>query len=142
MSDMKGPLVDFEVRGRIHVGTVRKSRMVNPVNVTEFGAEVLDHIESHARLNLLLNFEHVDYLSSAVLNELLRIHESIEKCHGRLRICGISPTIREVFEITNLERVFTINEEPVDVDIRRFERALEVAAKDSAWADLTGAPED
>lgn len=137
MSEAEGPLIEFQVRGRITIGTVRSSSVLSMINVAKFGQDVLAYVEGHPRLNLLLNFENVDYLSSAVLSELLKIKTAIEGVDGRLRLCAVSPVIHKAFEITNLDKVFVIHSDRAENDIKRFERALDIAAQDAAWNDLT-----
>lgn len=133
MNGKNDPLVEFEVVGRITVGTIRTSSVLSALNVAEFGNTVLDYIQEHPGLNLLLNFENVDYLSSAVLTELLRINKAINESNGRLHLCAISTVIREVFEITNLDRIFVIYEEGKTAGIKRLERSLNIAAQEAAW---------
>jgi len=128
-----GQIVSFAQEERITVGTIRTSSVLSAINVAEFGNEVIAYIEKNAALNLLLNFENVDYLSSAVLTELLRINKAIESAGGQLRLCSVSKVIMEVFEITNLDKVFTIFREDMGGAVRRFQRALDVAAEDAAW---------
>ena len=134
MSDANS-LVHFEVRDGIHVGTLQSSKVVNPLNINAFSNDVLNYIQRHPKLTLILNFEFVDYLSSSVISELLRIRKAIETVEGELRLCGISPMIQEVFEITNLTSMFTIHPDGVDADIKRYRRMKEVQAQESAWKD-------
>jgi anti-anti-sigma factor len=126
-------IVRFEVKGRISVGTIRTSSVLSTINVVEFGNEVIAQVQAHPGLNLLLNFENVDYLSSAVLTELLRINKSIESVKGQLRLCGVSKVILEVFQITNLDKMFVIYHDDESGGLRRFERSLDVAAEEAAW---------
>jgi anti-anti-sigma factor len=133
MNDEREPLVIFNQQGRIHVGTVCASRVLKSINIAEFGNEVLDYVRSNPGLNLLLNFESVDYLSSAVLTELLRINQAMEQVRGRLRLCAVSPTIQEIFQITRLDSVFSIHGESIALDIRRFERAIEIEEEEALW---------
>lgn len=128
-------IVEFSDQGRVNVGTVRTSSVLSTINVVEFGNEVIAYIEARPGINLLLNFENVDYLSSAVLTELLRINKAIEAAKGQLRLCGVSKVIMEVFQITNLDKMFTIYHDDLSGGLRRFERALDVAAEEAAWKD-------
>ncbi len=138
MAEGNAPLIRFRRKGRITVGTVHASSVLSSINIVAFGSQVLRYLATHPGANLLLNFENVDYLSSAVLTELLRIHRAIQETEGNLRLCGISKTIREIFEITNLDQIFSIHEEPLDLDLIRFERALEVAAESATWDEPDG----
>ncbi|MFP4172360.1 MAG: STAS domain-containing protein [Candidatus Hydrogenedentota bacterium] len=128
----KTPLVDFEKHGAISVATIRATRVLDAVNVNEFGREILDYIEKHPETHMLINFCHVHYLSSAVLTELLRIKDALEGAKGSLRLCSVNKDIRRVFEITNLDKVFVIYDD-VESGVPRYERALALAAEDETW---------
>jgi anti-sigma B factor antagonist len=134
----KERLIDYAQHGRITVATVRTSSVLSALNVQDFGNEILTYIRAHGGINLLLDFSHVDYLSSAVLTELLRVNKAIQESGGRLRLCGISPAILEVFEITNLDKLFSLHSDSLENCIRRFERAIDVEASEAAWNDGGG----
>lgn len=135
MSEAHDRIVDFEVQGKIVVGTIRTTSVLSAINVAEFGNEVVAKIEGSTGINLLLSFENVDYLSSAVLTELLRINKAIQEAQGQLRLCGVSKVILEIFQITNLDKMFAIYHDDVTGGVRRFMRSLEVAAEEAAWKD-------
>jgi anti-sigma B factor antagonist len=127
------PLVEFTTVGRIVVGRVTRSRLLSALNVSEFAQTILDYLSENPKCHLLLDFSEVDYLSSAVLTELLRIKKVVEENGGTLRLCGVSKVVMEIFQITNLDRVFSIHEESAEVDVARYERALDLAAQEAAW---------
>lgn len=133
MAEETERLIDFRVVGRVHVGEIRASSVLSTLNVAEFGSEVYSYVESHPGLNLLLDFSNVDYLSSAVLTELLRTNKAIQETNGRLHLCAVAPTIREIFEITNLDRVFVISGDDCETSLKKFERSLDIAAQEEAW---------
>ena len=135
MSEAHDRIVDFVEEGKIVVGTIRTTSVLSAINVAEFGNEVVAYITAHPGINLLLSFENVDYLSSAVLTELLRINKAIQEVQGQLRLCGVSKVILEIFQITNLDKMFAIYHDDVTGGVRRFLRSLEVAAEEAAWKD-------
>ena len=57
---------------------------------------------------LLIDLEAVEFLSSSVLGKLIRLYKRARQAGGRVRLCSIRPSIREVFEITQLDKVFEI----------------------------------
>ena len=133
---MKGEqLVRFEENQGIVVGHIGAASVLDAANVDQFGAEVIGHVKGQPRLSLLLDFGEVDYLSSAVLTELIRINETLAESQGNLRLCGLNKDIRKVFEITNLDKLFIIYD-TVPEGIKRFLRSLEVAAEEETWAHL------
>lgn len=133
MTSKRQELLIFEEKGPIWVGTIRANSVLSASNVSEFGAEVLAFVSERQGVNLLLNFEHVDYLSSAVLTELLRVNKAIQDSSGNLRLCAVAPIIREVFEITNLDQIFVIHSDDVETDLARFKRSLAIAEREKAW---------
>lgn len=126
------PVVTFAESGPISVGAIQSPSVLDALNVTQFGNEVLAYIRQRPGLNLLLNFEQVNYLSSAVLTELLRINEAVQEAGGRLRLCALNRDIRKVFEITNLDRIFTIYGAPDEAE-EKFRRSLQVEAEEETW---------
>lgn len=134
MSDDK-PTVEFTESGSITVGTVSGATSLDGMNVEDFGNQVMDFLRGKSDLQLLLNFEHIAYMSSAGLTELLRINEALLDSGGSVRLCNLNCDIHKVFRITNLEKLFSVHEdENVDMAVQRFERLLSIAREEDAWA--------
>ena len=132
------PQITFERRRPVSVATVHVARMLDAFNVAEFGAQLTDYIKAHPGEHTLLNFEHVEYLSSAALTELLRARDVASKSGGTIRLWGVCPAILEVFKITNLDRVFTIyHTESVIQAVRKLKRSLEIDAEEKSWGRLS-----
>jgi anti-sigma B factor antagonist len=134
MSEAK-PLLTFERKEPVTVGKVHSASVIDALNVTKFGEEVLAYVSDHPGTHLLLNFEEVSYLSSAVLTELIRINKELEATKGSLRLCCLNADIRKVFEITNLDKMFVISDGE-DEAIRRFKRSLNVEAEEDSWTQI------
>ena len=134
-TDPEKELLSFETMGPITVGKIDSVSMLDTMNVTDFGNAVLEYTKDKPALNLLLDFSHVGYMSSAALTELLRVNEAMRSAGGSVRLCGLSKDIRKVFQITNLEKLFVIHEgDTVDMALTRFERSLAVAAEEDSWS--------
>jgi anti-sigma B factor antagonist len=70
--------------------------------------QLLDLVKESGEKKLLLNFRNVEYMSSAVLGMLVTLNKKIQAAGGKLVLCNIDPQIREVFEITKLDKLFVI----------------------------------
>lgn len=57
---------------------------------------------------LILDFEQLEYLSSAGLRVLLTAHKAMMKSGGELEICHVNEIIHEVFEVTGFLDVLNI----------------------------------
>lgn len=133
-------LVHYEQDGPITVGLIKATSVLDAANVDRFGNDVMQYVKKHPNANLLLDFQHVDYLSSAVLTELIRIHNILEERKGQLRLCDLNRDIRKVFEITNLDKMFVIYDADAAQSVKRFKRSLDIAAEDDAWSSLQKEP--
>jgi len=83
-------------------------RITDQIYINELGDELVALIEPGAPPDLLIDLEEVEFLSSSVLGKLIRLLKRTRQAGGRLRLCSIRPSIREVFEITQLHKVFEI----------------------------------
>ncbi len=58
--------------------------------------------------NLLLDFTHVESVSSQMLGLIVRLHNRCKREGGRLKLCGISSGVLEAFKITGLRKVLDV----------------------------------
>ena len=57
---------------------------------------------------LTLDFSHLEYISSAGLQVLLRLHRKMGNNRGTMQIRGVTSMIRAVFDITGFTEIFHI----------------------------------
>jgi anti-sigma B factor antagonist len=65
---------------------------------------------------MILDLENIEYISSADLGSLIILRKKIMNVGGYLSFCNVASQIREVFEITMLEKVFSIEDNPDERD--------------------------
>lgn len=106
MSDSKSLMVNRQ--GDVIVASFLHSKLLDETNIHAIGAELLALVDQNKGLKLIIDFNTVTYLSSAVLGKLMAIHKGISATKGILVLCGISPNILEVFKITKLDKLFSI----------------------------------
>ncbi|KNZ41414.1 STAS domain-containing protein [Acetobacterium bakii] len=58
--------------------------------------------------SLILNFENLDFVSSAGLRVLLLIQKKANALKGKMLIKNVKPEIQEVFEMTGFSGILTI----------------------------------
>lgn len=63
---------------------------------------------------VVLDFSDIAFLGSPALGMLLSVRKHAESAQIKLRLRGLSSLIREVFEVTRLDRIFSIDD-PNDV---------------------------
>lgn len=99
-------LVDIDRYGSIFVVSVRDCPRLDQSNVDEFGAALVAHLEAHPGCHLLVSFAGVEFISSAVLSELIHARRLSEKAGGSVRVCALSTYVASVFEVTHLDGAF------------------------------------
>jgi anti-sigma B factor antagonist len=83
-------------------------KILDELIIQELDNELSALVEKEGRNQLLLNFCHIEFLSSAALGKLLSLERKVKKLNGRLKLSNIRPEIYEVFQLTRLNQVFEI----------------------------------
>jgi anti-sigma B factor antagonist len=86
-------------------------KIVDAQLIQNIGDELNSLVEGDGRRKVLLNFGNVEYLSSTALGILISLNKKLKAFGGRLILCDIDPRIYEVFKITKLDRLLTIQQE-------------------------------
>ena len=77
--------------------------------IEQIGSELSDvALEASGNRKLLVNFQGVKFMSSAMLGKLLPLHKRCKNDKIKLKMCNIAPNLMEVFKITNLTKLFDI----------------------------------
>ncbi len=83
-------------------------KILDEVNIMEIGNTLTSLVAESDNPKILLDFSNVAYMSSSALGVLITVHKRIREKKGRLALCGIQPTIYEIFAITRLNEIFNI----------------------------------
>ncbi len=57
---------------------------------------------------LVVNFEKLDYISSAGLRVLLKAAKQLKGNSGELRVCALNEVVQEVFDISGFTTILTV----------------------------------
>lgn len=97
--------------GDITLAFITEIRILDEATVQEFATELLNLVNNTYRIKLCINFQNVEYLSSAVLGKLVAVHKLCVEAKGELRLCCIKPAIKAVFAMTKLDKLFQIHDD-------------------------------
>lgn len=105
------PMISVEYTGNATIVKFTDEKILEEKDIKALQESIMPIIESASgRINLILDFGNVRFLSSAVLGLLIRISKRIYEYDGQLRLCNINPKIYEIFKITRLTKTFDIYE--------------------------------
>ena len=100
--------IDVTKSGDVSVVKFRDRKILDEAAIQELGSELFALVEVDNRKTIHLDFEGVEFLSSAALGKLITFDRKVKTSKGRLKMCGIAPGILEVFQVTKLNKVFDI----------------------------------
>jgi anti-sigma B factor antagonist len=101
----------LDVSGRIAVGE-------GNVMLCEI---VRDLLEKGGK-RILLNLYEVDYVDSSGLGELVRIHTTLRKAGGQMKLVNLSKKVQDLLQMTSMNAVFDIQKNEASA-IRSFDQA-------------------
>jgi anti-sigma B factor antagonist len=100
--------LEVEDIGDVTVVKFVDRRILDEQNIQIIGDQLFSLVDEVGRRKVLLNFASVEFLSSAALGKFITLQKKLQAANGRLILCNIDPEIHEVFEITKLDKFFTI----------------------------------
>lgn len=90
------------------------SKITEELAIAGLGQELYAVVVRPDCQKLVLDFSNVDFLTSAMLGKLVRIHGKMKEKGGILRLCEVCPNIRLIFKYTHLDTIFDIRDTQPD----------------------------
>ncbi len=107
-------LIKSELKGEIRVISIDAVQFVDAAAIDQCYREIVELLNKTEEKHVLLHFGRVAFMSSSALGMLVRLNKKCKEFGISLKLCSIAPEIREVFRITNLDRVFEIHADADD----------------------------
>ena len=108
MDNSKEGIVQFMATGTVVVVRFLRGQIREEREILKALEDLGKYIESHPKVNLLLNLENVEYLSSAGLGNLVGLLKKSKRSSGQFKICRLQEPILELFEVMRLTKIFEI----------------------------------
>ena len=102
------PRISVEYAENATVVTFTEEKILEDKDIQSLQDSIMSVIEQAEKIDLILDFCNVKFLSSAVLGLLIRVSKKIYERQGQLGLCNINPKIYEIFKITRLTKIFDI----------------------------------
>jgi len=102
------PRISVRYTEKATIVTLTDEKILEENDIRAVQESIMSVIDQSERMNLVVDFQNVRFLSSSVLGLLIRISKKIYERDGELRLCNINPKIHEIFKITRLTKVFDI----------------------------------
>ena len=103
--------------GTVTIVTFIDKKILEAASIQELGDELFGLIAGGVE-KLVLDFDGVEFLSSAALNKLIILDKKVKAGSGDMVLCNLRQEIHEVFVITRLNQLFVI-EDTVDEAVEK-----------------------
>lgn len=90
------------------ITVIRPSGTFNASNVDQFQQQMTKVVTKAENSSVLVDLEQVESMDSAGLMALVHVLKLAQSLGKSFSICSVPPSIRIIFELTQLDRVFTI----------------------------------
>ncbi|MGC8641713.1 MAG: STAS domain-containing protein [Isosphaeraceae bacterium] len=97
-----------DIDGVAVVDFVDSGLMFEAALVAEIGNELQTIFTEQGHTRILLDFDRVQYVSSMMLAQLVKLAKTVEQGGGQLKLTGLGPVLRDTFRIGHFEPLFEI----------------------------------
>ena len=104
--------LDLQDAGEVLVIKFKQASILDQGVIDQIGQEFDQAgLEAASNRKLLLDFNTVEYMSSAMLGKLIQLHKRCKADKIKLKLCGIAKNPLDVFKITRLDKLFDIHKD-------------------------------
>ena len=90
------------------VDFIESNLMFETTLIQDIGQELQSLVADHGYTRMLLDFTHVQYISSAMLGQLVKLAKEVQNAKGQLKLTGLGPVLHDTFRISHFEALFAI----------------------------------
>ncbi len=102
MSTAKFRRLDCQADGDVLVLTIRDKEIQGEDVANGLRDEMLAAAAEFSPRHVVVNFVNIEYISSVAFWPLLSLHRKLQEQGGRVTVCGLNPTVGDVFYNTRL----------------------------------------
>ena len=99
-------ILNIAEKGQVVLIEVKEERL-DAHNSGELKAEMLKLFDE-GKNNILIDLKDVRFVDSSGLGSLVSGFKNASARNGNLKLCGLQPQVKSMFELTRLHRVFEI----------------------------------
>ena len=98
------------------ITTFQPKGYVSAANVEDFLSELTNAIKEQPDSIVLVDMKEIEFMDSAGLMALIKGFRLSQNLNRRFSICSVAPSVRIVFELTQLDNVFEIFDSKEDFE--------------------------
>lgn len=103
--------IKAEKKGEVFV--IRLNGRLDAITSAETERKILGYVEQ-GEIKILLDFEHVDYISSAGMRVLLAVAKKLRALNGRLVLCAVNTRVLDVLRMSGFDHVMDLQNNEIE----------------------------
>ena len=124
-------IIKHLVKGEIRIISIDEVRLVDEAALQQCYREIVEVLDKTEESCVVLHFGRVTFMSSAALGMLIRVTKRCKQYKIALKLCSITPDIRQVFKITGLDKIFDIQEDVAQA-VQAFKKSGQLSFRKKA----------
>jgi anti-anti-sigma factor len=113
---MSAELLEVQTNQNVTVARFTRRTILDQAAIDVAGERLRGLVRDGAR-QLVLSFARVESLTSAMLGQLVALHQDVEAAGGRLAFCHVDAFLAQIFRICNIPQQIPIH--PTEADALR-----------------------
>ncbi len=97
--------------GEVLLAYFQDVRIIDESRINSLGQELSELINNSENSKIILNFQNVSFMSSAMIGKLVLFGKKCKTAKVDLRLCNINENVDEVFKLMRLNKVFAIDKD-------------------------------
>ena len=94
--------------GEVHIIEFMETNILDQIVIERIKEQMLGVIEKAGHPKILISFENVKHISSAMLGTLMAVNKAVKSAKGELRLSSIDKNLMEFFKLARLDKVLKI----------------------------------
>lgn len=98
----------FQVIGGVVVARCLMGNLSDEENIDPVGQELLTLVDKYECRRLVLDLSGVEYMTSAMVGKMIRVHRQMHRDNGKLVLCQLHPVVYEILHTSKLLTYFNV----------------------------------
>jgi anti-sigma B factor antagonist len=96
--------------GDVLIAYFQDVRIIDESRIVSLGQELMELTSSGKIAKIVLNFQNVSFMSSAMIGKLIQFGKKCQSADIKLRLSNINDNVQQVFDLMKLGKVFKVDE--------------------------------
>lgn len=113
------PETTAQLKDTVLIVQLERNHILDPAVIRETREELMAHLQD-CEGKLLIDCKKVTFMASGMIGSFTLLKQRANAAEVKMKICCLAPSIREIFRIIRLDKVFSIHDSQEDA-LKSFE---------------------